>query len=146
MKIKQFHMNNLLKITLDKKQIKEFNILAVEKELLSSNIFISGPTVMHQKTDRGQHSFDYYIPVNDKVVVPEGAAYTFVETISHEKCAYLRIHDLDVETVKREVLDFKNDIEKNLFMIVGAPFEIMLPVYGGGMLDMYQPLNEEVGF
>lgn len=146
MNIKPLYMENLLKISLPVEEVSNFNMTGLEKELFDNNIFIVGPTILQQRIKENTQILEYYIPINDKVIIPPEAKYEFIESIRYDRCAYLRIYDMDIANVTEQVKKLKVEIHKNLYKPGDLPFEIILPVFGGGLIDMYVPLQKEESF
>jgi len=140
--------NNVISTTASCKE-DEWHIVArdLRNAVIKNGLYGTGPIIYQVSAIDGssdEMTYTFYLPVNEKIEMPENDKYRFTERLEMKDGLVFRHADVD------------DDLEESYQLIRGAahtsnlvllePFyNIYLDVYGGGLIDIYAPILEVRG-
>ncbi|WP_455717727.1 DUF5085 family protein [Anaerosporobacter sp.] len=120
----------------------EDEMLELRKSVIKSEIYPIGPLIYQVEESESENTYTIYLPVNQKVKMPEDCPYHFMETLSIPDG--LSIRHADVEDDIHITCEFLDAFAKSNGLVLGSQFYyIVLPVFGGSVIDIYVPITED---
>lgn len=120
----------------------EVEMLELRKSIIKSEIYPIGPLIYQMEESETENIYTIYIPVNEPVKMPEDCPYHFIETLTISDGLSIRHADLEDEI--QITCEFLNAYAKSNELVLKFPFYyIVLPVFGGSVIDVYAPIAED---
>ena len=113
--------------------------------VIKNGLYGVGPVIYqtsHAENENDELTFTFYLPVNQKIDMPENKKYQFAEKFEINDGLVFRHADL--EEPLEESYELLREAAESLNFVLEEPFyNIYLDVYGEGIVDIYAPIIEE---
>lgn len=120
----------------------EEEMLELRKSVIKSKIYPIGPLIYQVEESEPENTYTIYLPVNQEVKMPEDCPYHFIETLTISDG--LSIRHADLEDDIHITCEFLDAFAKSNGLELDSQFYyIVLPLFGGVVIDIYVPITED---
>ncbi|NMM62860.1 DUF5085 family protein [Clostridium sp. P21] len=119
----------------------------LRNSIIKNGLYVTGPviyTVEDVDKENNTAKVGIYVPINTEIDLEPNNKYVFIEEMKFEDGLILRHADLDddIETVTYDTL---RAAAGNYNLKLVEPFyNIYLDVFGGGVIDVYAPIEKSM--